>query len=391
MNVVRTLILLLCLMLGVGCAAPAPSPPPVPVQPDATASAQEAAPTPVLPTPEPLAATATPALDLAAICPDETEGAARYASPDNGFCMLYPPGLELRADQIRPDTVIHLAGSLADPNAIETVRVNLSIAYNGPADGLDSAQYAATWLERNLPGMDLPQEPATIGGHPAVIVQDLPSMVAQRVAFVVANGHKYQIGLQPQPQNVPQLEQEATLAWETVTQSIVFFPPQAERPVVRAEDVCPAETADTRRVVDQVGGYCLLYPADFESSPTLPGALVGGPELGPFEGFDSVRASLTVGTYDTSGQTLEQLLQPMSDQIDPTSVVSTTIGGHPAVVYDFTGGPWRQRNALIWVDGSIYTFVAQPWDPDRFPQALPDVERIWRTASETIAFFDKWR
>ncbi|HMN27655.1 MAG TPA: hypothetical protein PKE45_05815 [Caldilineaceae bacterium] len=87
----------------------------------------------------------------------------------------------------------------------------------------------------------------------------------------------------------------------------------------------------------------------------------------------------------------EQVLQPLSDQIDPDSVMSATISGYPAVVYDFTGGPWRQRNAQILVDHLVYTFVAQPWDAEKFPQALPDVERLWNMANASIAFFDKWR
>ena len=83
-------------------------------------------------------------------------------------------------------------------------------------------------------------------------------------------------------------------------------------------------------------------------------------------------------------------LRPISEQIDPTSVQRTTIAGQPAVVYDFTGGPWRQRNAQIVAGDSVYTFVAQPWDPEMFPQAQADVERLWQAATSTVAFFDRW-
>ncbi len=140
-----------------------------------------------------------------------------------------------------------------------------------------------------------------------------------------------------------------------------------------------------------MGGYCLLHPADFAPDPAFPVAIVGGAELGPVEGFDTLRASLTVGNYALGTLSREQVLQPLSDQIDPDSVMSATISGYPAVVYDFTGGPWRQRNAQILVDHLVYTFVAQPWDAEKFPQALPDVERLWNMANASIAFFDKWR
>ena len=42
-------------------------------------------------------------------------------------------------------------------------------------------------------------------------------------------------------------------------------------------------------------------------------------------------------------------------------------------------------------DDVVYTFVGQPWDAEKFPQALPDVERLWEKVSESIAFFDKWQ
>jgi hypothetical protein len=389
------LVPLLSLLLLVGCGArqanqPVPS----------TAAAATSSPIPAEPTAlsDTMSETvAAPPVDPAAVCPAEREGATLYVSVEHGYCMLYPSGLTLRADTVRPGQVVHLIGSPADPNAIETVVVDLSIAQNGPADGLDSAQYATTWLDlygqgMQAVGMTPPQEPITLGGQPAVLIDSLPSMyIPQRGVFVVANGVKYQVTLMPRPEDVPELAEEATSAWNMVTQSIVFFPPQADLTVVRPADVCPAETAEGKPLVDLAGGYCLLYPADFAPNPMFPGSIAGGPELGPVEGFDSLRASLTVGSYDLGEQSPEQVLQPASEQIDPTSVMSTTIGGYPAVVFDFTGGPWRQRNATIVAGDSVYTFVAQPWDSELFPQALPDVERVWQTVTESIAFFDKWR
>ncbi len=157
--------------------------------------------------------------------------------------------------------------------------------------------------------------------------------------------------------------------------------------MVRPEDVCPTETEDSKLVVSLTGGYCLLHPADFAPDPAFPAAIVGGPELGPVEGFDSVRASLAIGSYDLGDQSPEQALQPISEQIDPSSLMTTTIGGYPAVIFDFIGGPWRQRNAQILVDDTVYTFVGQPWDAEKYPQALPDVERLWKTVSEFDCVF----
>jgi hypothetical protein len=292
-----------------------------------------------------------------------------------------------------------LLGPLADPGDMETVALNVTVANNGPADGLDSAGYAAAWLQYNTPapllaqtpGHEVTQTPATIGGQPAMVADNLPGMMTNlRGAFVVAGGVKYQVTMLPLPQDVPQLADAATQAWDTVTGSIVFFPPQNARTGVRAADVCPAATADTKLLIDEVGGYCLLYPADFAIDPDLPTTIAGGPELGPYSDFAHVRAALSVGTYPLGQMTPEQALQPPVENSDPNSAAAATLGGHPAITYDFVAGPWRQRNIVVVVDGRVYTFVAQPWDPELFPQALPDVERLWNTASSSIAFFDPW-
>jgi hypothetical protein len=333
-----------------------------------------------------------PAGGMEAACPDEVEGTSLYVSSENGLCFLYPSDLHLRPDTRYPNEVIQLLGPPLDPSAMESIALNLSVAYNGPADGLDSAQYAATWLERNAAGLDVLQTSATIGGQPAVVADNLPGFGNQRGAFVVANGAKYQLTLMPQPQDVPELAESATRAWDMVMRSLVFFPAQRTDTVVRAADVCPATAADTKLLIDEVGGYCLLYPADFDLDPNLPGAIAGGSELGPFGDFPSLRASLTIGgAYPLADMAPEQVLQPSMENNDPNSVVSTTIAGYPAVIYDFVTGPWRQRNAAVVVEDRYYTFVIQPWDLDLFPQALPDVERLWQTVSESIAFFDPWR
>ncbi len=329
--------------------------------------------------------------DLASSCPPKTEDTTLVVSPENGWCFLYPSSLRLEPDMLRPEEAVMLLGEPLDATAMESVAVNLSVANNGPADGLDSAQYANRWLELNMPGMDTLEQHATIGGQPAVIFDNLPGFFAQQGAFIVANDSKYQITLRPRPGDVPELDEQVAQAWDTVTQSIAFFPPQNQRSVVRPGDVCPEEKEGTTLHVNLLDGYCLLLPEGFAVDPDLPARVVGGPEYGPVEGFDSVRASLAVGVYPLGDQSAEQALQPISPQIDANSVQTAAISGYPAVVYDFTGGPWRQRNAQIVVGDWVYTFVGQPWDEAKFPQALADVETLWNAAVESIAFFDKWR
>ena len=133
------------IMLLAGCAAPSATVT-TPAPPTATPE-----PAPAEPTDTPAAQPSEP--DLAAICPAETEGTTLAVSPENGWCVLYPSNLRVEPDPFRPGEVVHLVGEPLDATAVEGVALSLAVAYNGPADGMSSAEYANMWLGLNLPGM----------------------------------------------------------------------------------------------------------------------------------------------------------------------------------------------------------------------------------------------
>jgi len=308
---------------------------------------------------------------------------------------LYPDNFTIQTDQLRPDEVLFLLGprETDKPKTQEEISVVMTIAYNGPADGLDSAGYARKWHElyRASEGAPYDDQQATVGGLKAVVLSNLPGFVAQRSAFVVANGIKYQITLSPQPEDMPELAEAASKAWEIVTGSIYFFPPQNQRPVKRAEQVCPKESGDMRLYSDEINGYCFLYPADFAPDPAFPGMVKGGPVLGQWEAGDVI-TYVALGTFGHfEGQTPRQVLEPRMDQIDAASVQDATIGGYPAVTFRSFQGPWPSRQAMIVVDSDVYTIVGEPWDPQRYPDGIPYLDRLWEAVTGSLAFFEPWR
>ena len=78
------------------------------------------------------------------------------------------------------------------------------------------------------------------------------------------------------------------------------------------------------------------------------------------------------------------------DEADLSTLVTTTIGGGNAVLYDFIGAPRRQRTGDILFHASRYTIIG-PWDAQVFPQAAADAQRLWDTVTRSIVFFEKWR
>jgi hypothetical protein len=279
-----------------------------------------------------------------------------------------------------------------EPKMQETIGVVLTVALNGLADGMDSKQYAARWLELFAEGEQLQPQEATIGGLPAVVVSGLPGYTAQLGAFIATKDSRYTIILFPQPEMVPELEENARLVWKTVTESIVFFTPQGEHYYIRPEAVCPKETDNQRLYLNIAQGYCLLYPADFKLNPQFTGRFEGGPVLGNVEGFGDVQTSLTMGSYGYwPDQNLRQVLQPRMDKVDASSLQDTKIGGHPAIIFRDLVGPWASRQAMIQVNGAVYTIVAQPFEPQRFPDGMDYLNRLWTTVTNSLEFFTSWK
>lgn len=380
------LLLMLSMLLSAGLACNLPggdtaTPSPL-VEP--TASSDE----PTTP-PEPTATT-----DPIAQCPTATAELALHLDPSNGVCFLYPSYYEIADGFERPNRVITLIGPTSEPIGQKAFAVILAVEHNGPDEGMTPDNYADRAVQLFNHPTDGLREQITIAGEPAVLLRNLPgSFVSERRAYVIANGERYVVSLIPEVGDIPDLVDESNLAWNTVLDSIVFFPPQDPPQYVSADDVCPSPGADTRLLVDLVDGFCYLYPSDFAEDPDLPDRIVGGPVLGSVEGFDEVRTSLTLGTFGPfPGSTPREVLEPRLEvNVDPASISDEVIGGWPAVVFRSISGPWDARDAIIVVDGYVYTIVNQPWEPDRWPEGIPWLDRLWNSVTDSAAFFTRWR
>lgn len=332
--------------------------------------------------------------NLEAICPTPAGGTVQYINKDEGYCLLYPVGFAPHDEVTQAGRAFTLTGMRQTPlpKSQETITVGLTVTLTGLADGMDSHQYAANWLNLFARGQDLKPQDATIGGQPAVVVNDLPGYTAILGAFIVTKDSRYTIMLFPQPEMVPDLAENARLVWKTVTESIVFFTPQGEHYYVRPEAVCPKETSTQHLYTNYAEGYCLLYPGDFKVSSEFTGRFDGGPVLGNVEGFGDVQTSLTLGSYGYwPNQAPRQVLQPRMDKVDGSSLQDATIGGYPAVIFRDLVGPWASRQAMIQVNGSVYTIVAQPFEPQRFANGMPYLDRVWSTVTNSLKFFTPWK
>jgi hypothetical protein len=335
-------------------------------------------------------------VDPSVVCPTPSDERLLYLNVRAGYCFLYPDYFTAQVDTTQPGEIVQLIGPRQEPvpKMQELMGTFVYISLNGLPEGMDSQQYASRWLSLYAPEEEKEWESATIGGLPAVIVSDLPGFTPQKGAFIVTPEGRYTIFLSPQPEDFPELAEHASLVWETVVGTMVFFKPQLDLSAtyIRAEDVCPQASTETILLTDLTKGYCSLYPADFDLDPSIPGRIVAGPVLDNREGFGLIRTSLAVGTLGYfPGQSPLIAVHERMETVDPNTVVETMIAGHEAVVFRGPNDPWTHRQAFISVDGMIYTLVAQPEEPERYPQGMEYLERMWNMVVDTLAFFTPWR
>jgi hypothetical protein len=355
-------------------------------------------PTPLqeLPTQEPTVPDAT--MDPIAACPTPGGDTQQYINREDGYCFLYPDDFSIQMNDFPPYPSLNISGAQVvtpAPSQMEGfLNVGINIYRNGPPEGMDGASYATRWLEL-FNQMNLIQEPLSMDGISAVMVRHVASYGSQRSAFIVSPWARYTIDLFPEPEfSDPLIAAQANLVWDTVLNSIKFFEPQSPGDYVRADDICPTAGSGQRAYRNVVDGYCYLYPDDFSEDPTFPGRILGGPIWGDIGDFRDVQTNLVVGTFGkANGQTPRDLLfaRP-SDMYDTSSLLDTTMGGNPAVVFTNTAGPWDSRDAfIVTASDAVYTIVSQPLEPAQFPAGIPYLDRLWSTITTSLQFFSPWR
>ena len=146
---------------------------------------------------------------------------------------------------------------------------------------------------------------------------------------------------------------------------------------------------------DLVHGYCLLYPAGFTVRDQRPGPVgVFGPPLD--QSSEPVRATLTINVDPAHGRTLQQVVDEIVAQAgntQPVTRTSTSMGGEPAEILAGMPGRTQNRQVLVVHGDRAYRLILFPVDPG-FPQAGPDIDRLWASVSRSFTFLPpefSWR
>lgn len=345
-------------------------------------------------------------VDPAEICPEPTEGTALYRSDENGYCFLYPAEFEENPNWDQNlEGAVTLVSPALDPESIEPLITFAQVLYTGPAGDLPTAEaYADAWIEAYSPYSDayiapgdeygLNRSDVTIGGHPAVQINNVPGRALSQMALLVVDGYRYRIVVNPQPGEFEELDAAYGPVWDTITESIVFHAPSVQHTPVSADDVCPAESEGTLLVVNRSEGYCFLVPADFDQEagygPESTWLAIGAPvETGSEMG--SMQSRLVFARYTAQqGLSAEQLLATFAADVDAERTEFSAAGGQGVELID-ARAPAPSRVMLLVVGDHAYTLVANPYDGERWAETSCALGQGWDSILSTLAFFDKLR
>lgn len=384
---------LLIMLVGCSGAGGAVDEPPITEEPqvEATTAGTDAA------LPQPTQSTATTSGSGA--CPTATEGTTLYVSEANGYCFLYPTSFTAN-DQDQVNIDLFLAGQPVEGDTsmeplIAWMWVN-TIAKPGVASDVVLNDYVVRETSK-LGALEsqVTTEQTTIGGAPAIVARGPLGRGEARVAYVIANNTLYQIHSEPLTVNVPEIQADADLLWNTVTGSMTFFAAPVVD-VVEPEEVCPQSQATEQVYVDLAQGYCFLIWNDWQLDTQIPGTWYGGPEIPTLPDFvlPAKHVSISVAYFGPlNGQTLDQMAQQWVEaNPDVTSVAETglTFGGYPAVILDNTTENLGQRTTMIDVNGTMYTILVKPTNAEAYPESQPTANDVWNLVTSTIQFFEPW-
>ncbi len=163
--------------------------------------------------------------------------------------------------------------------------------------------------------------------------------------------------------------------------------------------VCPEPTADTQLYVDEVNGFCLLYPDSFSlgsglSVPSLNADVVFQKGVVSEGDMGDIYATLWVNVIGQPGAAKDYTAADYVDLVstelpmlceDFSRENITLSGGQPAVV-------WRGKRILsfraLYVNAhdTLYEVMVQP-DLDPGEELTPEVELAWTTMLESLTFF----
>ncbi len=148
-------------------------------------------------------------------------GLYTFANPLKGYCFAYPQDVVIQAYEFeRP---VFLGPALDDSVEPRQARLWVETAALPEGGNLQSAVDAfMTGQPQGDPAMT--RTPATLGGEPAELVENVPGQLFSKVLITVKDGMIYYLWFNPADPAVPEVAPDVQRLFETVTGSFAWLP-----------------------------------------------------------------------------------------------------------------------------------------------------------------------
>ncbi len=160
----------------------------------------------------------------AAGCPTPDDDHTLISSPAAGYCFLIPADFERSefSDDAGFNLVIY--GPASTPGHRERAFAAVTEATPEISEGRAEAVVGALLATMTMPADTLEQSTITLGGVPAIRIDNLPGQDVNRRLFAVHEGLVYDLTFVPFDETRPDAMAEAELLYETIIESFHFMP-----------------------------------------------------------------------------------------------------------------------------------------------------------------------
>lgn len=320
-------------------------------------------------------------------CPEAQPGVYQLIAAAEGICFLYPDRYD----------VFDGGGSftLYVDSPLNTEAPLAAFSFE-PANGRTLDEIAAQRLaDFGFP--DTQPQPASLGGEPAVMLDNLPGQDTNRRLVAVHEGQVIDLMVARIGAEYGEVGAQAEGLYTMITDSLQFIPPALDIPL-RAGPECPAAPAGATLFTNTEDGFCLLLPEGYAVDDSLT-TETGGAETAVYVDSrqDAAHARLFITVEDANGRALDEITATREAEIEsamPGFDVTWSFGymldGVPANQFHQAPGQDLSRQVVMVRNGRLYTLTFIPDDPDAGP-AYDEMEILYEMVMDSFSFLWQWQ
>lgn len=316
-------------------------------------------------------------------CPEPGEGTYILLYAGQGYCFLYPDNYDVF--QSENGSITLYQKSLLNTEApVATVERQPT---NGETLGDITAQ--------RLVNFSLPEsaiQDTTLGGQPAILLDNLPGQDLNRRVISVHGDYVYDLIVARIGPEYGQVGDEAEVLFDQINNSFQFIGVEPEAPLLAGPE-CPEPIENTTIYRNEPGGYCFLIPSEYLIDDSVTSESNGLQTVFYINSLQDVEhPKLFVTVEDAGGRSLEEITAAHETEIEsavPNYDVTWSFGymldGIMANQFDQVPGQDFSRQLLFIRDGQLYTLTFVPDDPQA-GQAFAEMETLYNTVVDSFSF-----